>query len=443
MILPAPPQNIEMEEAVLGGLLLDPIAYDRVAEILTPDCFYNFQHKIIWQAIKLLASNCEPIDLLTVSSQLTDSNQLETIGGTAKLVQLLGRTVSATNIDSYAKTLSEKLIRRKLLALTSTIQQFAYDEAQPIAIVLDTTQQAIYNVAASKQGDTLVQVEVVAAAEVAAIEHRRKNNIEPGLTTGLKDLDGMTGGLSPGDLIILAGRPAMGKTALGIQLCYNIAIKYQQPVLIFSLEMSAGQLTNRLLAAEARVAGDRLRAGRLAAGDWMAVESAIPKIKAAPIYIDDASSSSISTMRAAARRTVAAAGKPLGLVLVDYLQLLGGDKPENRVEELAAYTRGLKTLAREFSVPLVALSQLSRGVEARNDKRPMMSDLRSSGSIEQDADLIVMLYRESYYNKDSAPSKADPTELAIVKNRNGSVGKIDLLFDPACSKFSDAPPKLF
>jgi replicative DNA helicase len=437
-----PPQNIEMEIALLGGLLLDPNGYDRVADILTTDCFYHFQHKTIWQAIAALADACEPIDLLTVSAQLEETKQLEKAGGIGKLTQLLELTFSAINIDAYATTLAEKATRRRLIAVTGDAQQSAYDEAQPLTTILDGAQQAIYNVVANKQS-SLNKIGDIAVQELALIDRRRKEGTEPGISTGLKDLDGMTGGFSAGDLIILAGRPSMGKTALAVQLCYNVATKYQQPVLIFSLEMSAEQLTNRLLASVAGVAGDRLRAGRLSASDWLGVESALPKIKAAPIFIDDTVTSSIAAMRGAARRTVAASGKPLGLIMVDYLQLLGGDKPENRVEELAAFTRGLKALAREFSVPLIALSQLSRNVESRNDKRPMMSDLRSSGSIEQDADLIAMLYRDSYYCKDHAPQNPDPTELGIVKNRNGGVGKIDLLFDPSRSKFFDAPPRLF
>lgn len=439
---PIPPQNIEMEAALLGGLLLDPNGYDRVADLLTSDCFYHFQHKAIWQAIKQLADGSEPIDLLTLSAQLTETNQLEKAGGLSKIAGLVESIVSATNIDAYANTLAEKAARRKLIAAAQAANQLAYDEAQPLTAVLDGAQQAIYNVGSNKQS-CLNKIGDIAAQELAVIDRRRTTGVEPGVSTGLKDLDGMTGGFSPGDLIILAGRPSMGKTALAVQLCYSVATKCQQPVLIFSLEMSAQQLTNRLIASVAGVAGDRLRAGRLSASDWLGVESALPKIKAAPIFIDDTVTSSIAAMRSAARRTVAASGKPLGLIMVDYLQLLGGDKPENRVEELAAYTRGLKALAREFSAPLIALSQLSRSVEGRNDKRPMMSDLRSSGSIEQDADLIAMLYRASYYEKDRAPQNPDPTELGIVKNRNGGVGTINLLFDPARSKFFDAPPKLF
>jgi replicative DNA helicase len=438
-----PPNAIEIEEALIGGLLLDPDAFDRIRETINQKSFYVPAHGDIWKTIEQVASANQPIDLLTVTAQLEATKQLEGIGGRSKLAALLERTVSAVNCDKYAQILADKAARRQLITAASTASALAYDENQPLATVLDASQQAIYNVSTGKQNTTLASIDTVARSVLAEIEACRRDGVQPGLITGLAELDGITGGFGRGDLIIIAGRPSMGKTSLGLQIAASISAIYELPALIFSLEMSSNQLVQRLIAAEAEVQGDRLRSGRLSDDGWAAVAKAVAKIKDSLLYIEDAPSISIASMRATARRVVATSGKSLGCVLVDYLQLLGGDKPENRVEELAAYTRGLKALAREFNVPLIALSQLSRGVESRNDKRPMMSDLRSSGAIEQDADLIAAIYRDSYYQQNSRPTKDDPTELGILKHRNGPTGKLNLLFDSACSKFKDTPARLF
>jgi replicative DNA helicase len=429
-----PPQNIEIEEAVLGGILLDPEAIERIIDKLTPQAFYISTHGDIYKACATLNRQGKPVDLLTVTDYLIDQKQLEKIGGQAKLIQILERTVSAVNIDSLATVIIEKYTRRQLIEAGSKIQSQGHDTFSTIEESLDRSEQAIYNISANRTGNKLTSLRSATATTIQEIDDRRLNCTPPGLTCGFLDLDGMTGGFSRGDLIIVAGRPSMGKTSLGMQIGYNIADKHRLPVLIFSMEMSQEQLVQRLIASEAGVDSSRLRAGRVSISEWESVQSAIAAMNNLPIYIDDTSDISVAGMRAQARRACAETGKPLGMILLDYIQLMGNGASENRVEELSKITRGLKGLAREFKVPVVALSQLSRGVESRNDKRPMMSDLRSSGSIEQDADIIIMIYRDSYYNTNSTDPK---TELIVNKNRNGPTGTVKMIFDPALTKFKN------
>jgi replicative DNA helicase len=429
-----PPQNIGVEEAILGGILLDPEAYGRVAELLVPKAFYIPAHSYIYQAAIDLHSTGKPTDLLNVTNWLTDNQLMEKIGGQNKLIQLVERTVSAINIDSLAVLLMEKYVRRELIQAGNDVSQLGYDAGKSLEQVLDQSEQKVLNITQVRPQSGLTPVSEIILDTFKSIEARHQNLVPPGLTCDFADLDAMTGGFQRSDLIIIAGRPSMGKTAISLNIAHNMAKIHQLPVLVFSLEMSKEQLVQRMLAGEARIDSNRLRAGRITQPEWESVYEAINKISELPIYIDDTANMMVMQMRSQARRLQAETGKPLGLIMLDYLQLMEGSS-DNRVQEISKITRSLKGLARELNVPIIALSQLSRSVEARNNKRPMMSDLRESGSIEQDADLVVMLYRDAYYNPDT-PDR-DITELIVTKHRNGPTGVVKLVFDPALTKFKN------
>jgi replicative DNA helicase len=427
-----PPQNVEVEEAILGGILLDPEAIGRTMEKLVPEAFYIPAHTEIYRAMTTLHGLGKPTDLLSVSNWLRDNDRLEGIGGLDKLVQLVDRTVSAVNIDALALLVMDKYLRRQLIKAGNEVVQLGYDTAEQLEVVLDRSEQKIINLTQARSQQGLTKIDKIALDTYAEIEARHNELVPPGLTCDFADLDAMTGGFSRSDLIIIAGRPSMGKTAVSLNIAYNMALVHKLPVLIFSLEMSKEQLVQRLLASESGIDSNRLRAGRVAPNEWDRVYKAINKISELPIYIDDNASMMVMEMRSQARKIQVEHGSKLGLIMIDYLQLMEGSG-DNRVQEISKITRSLKGLARELNVPLVALSQLSRTVEARNNKRPMMSDLRESGSIEQDADLIIMLYRDAYYNPDT-PDR-DSTELIITKHRNGPTGVVKLVFDPALTKF--------
>jgi replicative DNA helicase len=429
-----PPQNIEVEEAILGGILLDPEAYSRVAELLVPKAFYIPAHGHIYQAAIDLHINGKPTDLLNVSNWLADNQLLDKIGGQAKLIQLVERTVSAVNVDALAVLLMDKFMRRELIQAGNTVGKLGYDTSQSLENVLDQAEQQVLNVTQVRPQSGLTPVSEIVMKTYEDIEARNQELTPPGLTCDFADLDAMTGGFQRSDLIVLAGRPSMGKTAITLNIAYNMSILHKLPILVFSLEMSKEQLVQRMLAGEARIDSNRLRAGRISQNEWEQVYAAIAKIADLPIYIDDTPNMMVMQMRSQARRLQAETGKPLGLIMLDYLQLMEGSS-DNRVQEISKITRSLKGLARELNVPIIALSQLSRSVEARNNKRPMMSDLRESGSIEQDADLVIMLYRDAYYNPDT-PDR-DITELIITKHRNGPTGVVKLVFDPALTKFKN------
>ncbi len=378
-----PPQNIEVEEAILGGILLDPEAIGRVAEKLVPEAFYIPTHTDIYQAFLALSGQGKPTDLLAVTDWLIDQNQLEKIGGQAKLIQLLERTVSAVNIDSLAVLVMDKYIRRELIKAGTEVTQLGYAADRPLETVLDESEQQILNLTQARPKQGLTPIKEIVATTYQDIQDRHDQLIPPGLTSDFSDLDGMTGGFQRSDLIIIAGRPSMGKTAISLNIAYNMAKLHQLPVLVFSLEMSKDQLVQRLIASEAGVDSNRLRAGRISPNEWDAVYKAVDRISELPIFIDDNASMMLMEMRSQARKLQAEHGGTLGLIMIDYLQLMEGSS-DNRVQEISKITRGLKGLARELQVPLIALSQLSRGVEARNNKRPMMSDLRESGCLTGD-----------------------------------------------------------
>ena len=428
-----PPQNIEAEESILGGILLDPEAMGRIVDLITPESFYVRAHQEIYEAALKLHSQGKPTDFLTVKSVLEDHSLLEKIGGIDKLTQLLDRTVSAVNIDRYAALIMDKYLRRQLISSGHEIVSLGFETTRDLEIVLDESEKKIFGLTQKRPQGGLVPFSDTIIQTFNELEKFHNQTALPGIETGFYDLDAMTGGLQRSDLIIIAGRPSMGKTAFGLGLVAHIAKNFNLPVAIFSLEMSKEQLSMRLLASEAEIESNRLRSGRFVQDDYSTISTAIGTLSNLPIYIDDSANVTVMQVRSQVRRLLAEKKGDFGLVLIDYLQLMEGAEKDNRVQELSKMTRSLKGLAREIKAPVIALSQLSRGVEARNNKRPMMSDLRESGSIEQDADLIMMLYRDEYYNPETIDKGV--TELILTKHRNGPTGTVKLLFQAELTKF--------
>jgi replicative DNA helicase len=428
-----PPQNIEAEESILGGILLDPEAIARIREVLIADAFYISAHREIYNAAQALHDRGLPTDLISITAWLNDNGMLGKIGGQSKLAQLVERTVSAVNIDRYAALVMDKYLRRQLIKAGYEINQLGYETSSQLDIVLDRAEQKIFGVTQKRPQRDFVSIENTLVHTFHEIELRNEEQALPGLMTNFYDLDAMTGGLQRSDLIIIAGRPSMGKTAVSLNIAHQIAANYRLPVAVFSLEMSKEQLVQRLLASEAGIESQRLRAGRISQNEWEPLSHAIGILSELPIFIDDTANLTVTEMRSKSRRLLAERGGEIGLIVLDYLQLMEGSGSDNRVQELSRITRSLKGLARELNVPVIALSQLSRGVEARTNKRPMLSDLRESGSIEQDADIVLMVYRDEYYFPDS-PDRG-VTELIITKHRNGPTGVVKLLFDPQYTRF--------
>jgi replicative DNA helicase len=414
--------------------LLDPDAVGRVADLLKVDTFYLSAHQEIYRAALALHAQGSPTDLMCITAWLQDQGLLDKVGGQGKLAQLVDRTVSAVNVDQYAELIKDKFLRRQLIKASMEVTQSAYDTAKKLEVVLDQAEQRIFSVTQDRVRQGLVATEEILASTFAELEQRSLGEVLPGLSCNFYDLDAMTQGFQRSDLIIVAGRPSMGKTALAVQVARQISEIHKTGVAIFSLEMSKEQLVQRLLASESGIDSNYLRAGRIHETQWEPLSRAIGTLSQLSIYIDDSPNPSINELRSSARRLQAERPEGLGLIMIDYLQLMGGgDATDGRVQELSRITRSLKGLARELHVPIIALSQLSRGVEARTNKRPLMSDLRESGAIEQDADLIVLLYRDDYYNPDS-PEKG-VCELILAKHRNGPVGTVKLLFQPSQTKF--------
>lgn len=429
-----PPQNVEAEAEILGGLLLDPDALPRVSELLKPEAFYLTAHQEIYRAAVLLAAQGKPTDLTSVSSWLSDRGLLEKVGGTASLRQLVEQTVSTINIDQYARLVLDKYTRRQLIRASNASTALAYDSSLDIPQVIDRIEQQIFEVTQDRVQKSLVPASDILLNIFAQLEEKAdRADALPGIPTGFYDLDTKTQGLQRSDLVIVAGRPSMGKTAICLNMAHNIAAQTKLPIAIFSLEMSREQLVQRLLASEAKIESHRLRSGRISEHEWQRLSQAIGRLAQLPIYIDDTPNCTVTEIRSKARRLQAEQGGALGMVLLDYLQLMEGGGSDNRVLELARMTRGLKGLAKELNAPIVVLSQLSRAVESRSDKRPQLSDLRESGSIEQDADLVLMLYRDEYYD----PNTVDKglAEVNIVKHRNGPTGTVKLLFESQYTQF--------
>ncbi|BAY90976.1 MULTISPECIES: replicative DNA helicase [unclassified Tolypothrix] len=378
-----PPQNIEAEEAILGGILLDPEAIGRVSDRLVAEAFYISAHKDIYQAALRLHAQGKPTDLLAVTSWLADHDLLNRIGGRNKLATLVDRTVSAVNIDALASLVMDKYQRRQLIKAGNEIVHLGYETEKELPIVLDQAEQKVFGITQERAQSGLVHISDTLISNFQDIEERNQGIALPGITCSFYDLDALTSGFQRSDLIIVAARPAMGKTAFCLNLAYNIAASHRMPVAVFSLEMSKEQLVQRLLASEAGIESGYLRSGRLSQAQWEPLSRAIGMLSEMPIFIDDTPNITVTQMRSQARRLQAEQGMELGLIVIDYLQLMEG-AGDNRVQELSKITRSLKGLARELSVPVIALSQLSRGVEARTNKRPMLSDLRESGCLTGD-----------------------------------------------------------
>jgi len=428
-----PPQNLEAEEAVLGGILLDPDAIGRVAEVLHPEAFYLGAHREIYRTALMLHSQGKPTDLTAMAAWLADMGHLEKVGGSSRLVELVERTLSTASIDQVARLVMDKYLRRQLIRSGNEVIGLGFDQSKPMDQVLDEAEQKIFAISQEKPSVGLTATAEILTRTFEEIETRSLGTAVAGIPVNFYDLDALTQGLQRSDLIIVAGRPAMGKTSIVLNIAKNVAQLHNLPVAVFSLEMSKEQLTYRLLSMEVGIESGRLRTGRLQQEEWPLLGKGISSLGALPLYIDDKPNASVLEMRSLCRRLMAQQGKELGLIVIDYLQLMEGSGSDNRVQELSRITRALKGMARELNVPVIALSQLSRGVEARTNKRPMLSDLRESGSIEQDADLVLMIYRDEYYNPET-PDRGI-TEVIVTKHRNGPVGTCKLLFEPQFTRF--------
>jgi replicative DNA helicase len=418
---------------ILGGILLDPDAIGRVADVLQPEAFYMAAHREIFRTALMLHSQGKPTDLTAMGAWLADTGQLDKVGGTRRLSELVDRTLSTASIEQVARLVMDKYLRRQLIRSGNQVIRLGFDQAKPMDQVLDEAEQEIFAISQAKPSLGLTPTAEILTRTFEEIETRSLGTAVAGIPVNFYDLDAMTQGLQRSDLIIVAGRPAMGKTSIVLNIAKNVAELHDLPVCVFSLEMSKEQLTYRLLSMEVGIESGRLRTGRLHQDEWPLLGQGISALGRLPIYIDDKPNTGVLEMRSLCRRLMSEQGRELGLVMIDYLQLMEGSGSDNRVQELSRITRGLKGMARELNVPVIALSQLSRGVEARTNKRPMLSDLRESGSIEQDADLVMMIYRDEYYNPDT-PDRGI-TEINISKHRNGPVGTVKLLFEPQFTRF--------
>jgi replicative DNA helicase len=435
-----PPHSIEAESSVLGGLLLDNGAWDRVGDLLTDSDFYRFEHRLIYAAIGTLVNSSRPADVITVHEQLQNLGKADETGGLAYLNALAQYVPGAGNIRRYAEIVRERSILRKLVSASDEIATSAFNpQGRPVERILDEAEQKVFNIGEEgsrmKQGFQAMNSLVVQLLDRVQEMADNPNDIT-GVPTGFYDLDSMTSGFQPGDLIVLAARPSMGKTALAINIAEHVALNEGLPVAVFSMEMGASQLAVRIVGSIGRIDQSHLRTGKLTDDEWPRLTEAIEKLRNISLHIDESPGLTVSELRANARRLARQCGK-LGLIVVDYLQLMGVStsmNDENRATALGEISRGLKMLAKELQCPVIALSQLSRGVESRTDKRPMMSDLRESGAIEQDADVIMFIYRDDYYTKE-ASKEPGVAEVIISKQRNGPTGTVKLAFLKPITKF--------
>ena len=442
-MLKLPPHSIEAEQSVLGGLLLDNEALDKIADILSATDFYQHDHRLIYQHVFKLLENNKPADILTVAESLERTSELAGVGGIAYLGALAQNTPTAANIRRYAEIVREYAVMRQLIEAGASIVDSAYNrKGRDSEELLDFAEAKIFQIAESNKrtAEGFLDIKVLlpqVAERIDELFSRDNPSDVTGIPTGFTDLDSMTSGLHGGDLIIVAGRPSMGKTAFSINIAENIALDTGLPVAIFSMEMGATQLATRMIGSVGRLDQHRMRTGRLEDEDWEKLTTALGKLNEAPIFIDEGSALNSFDVRARARRLHRQAGQ-LGLIVVDYLQLMSGasgKQSENRATEISEISRSLKGLAKELNVPVIALSQLNRSVETRTDKRPMMSDLRESGAIEQDADVILFIYRDEVYNPDSTDKGT--AEIIIGKQRNGPIGKVRLTFMGQHTRFEN------
>jgi replicative DNA helicase len=435
-----PPQNLEAESSVLGGILLENDAINIVLELLRPEDFYRESHRKVFRAMIELTDRSEPVDLITLSDYLSGRGELDAVGGSAYLASLADFVPTAANISYYARIVREKSILRSLIRTATEIATRGYEEQGNVEEFLDTAEKVIFDISEKKIKASFVAVGDMIKDTLKTVEklYERKEMVT-GVPTGYEDLDKLTAGLQPSDLIIVAGRPSMGKTAFSLNIAANAAFA-GVGVAVFSLEMAKEQLVLRMLCSEARVNNSKVRSGYLAERDFPKLASAAGRLHEALIYIDDTPAISVLELRAKARRLVRDRSKKVGLIVIDYLQLMRGmGGASNREQEISEISRSLKALAKELAVPVIAISQLNRRVEDRGDRRPMMSDLRESGAIEQDADVIMFIYRDEVYNQHS--EEKGKAEIIVAKQRNGPIDKVDLTFLNEFMRFENYTPR--
>ena len=430
------PQNTEAEASLLGAILIDTDAIVKIADTVVPADFFEARHQRIYEAVLALYEKRSPIDILTLADQLKNNGYLDMVGGPAYLTELTNFVPTAAHVEQYADIVAQKALRRRLIKVSQEMVSLGYDESKALQELIEEAETSLFDVSQQHIKQNVVSIEDILAESFERLDelHRDKQKIR-GIPTGFKDLDEKLAGLQRSDLFILAARPSMGKTAFALNLAHNVAVQSKEPVLIFSLEMSKEQLADRLLSMESGVDAWALRTGNLTDTDFEKIGDAMGTLSEAPIFIDDTPGITVSDLRTKARRE--AHQRQLGLIIVDYLQLMSGGgryyNEGNRVQEISEISRGLKGVARELNVPLVALSQLSRSVESRSPQIPQLADLRESGSIEQDADVVAFIYREEYYNPETDRKKV--TDILIKKHRNGPTGGIELYFDNEKQRF--------
>ncbi len=440
-----PPQAVDLEEAILGAMMLEQQAVNKIIDILKSDMFYKEAHQRIYSAIRTLFEQSEPIDILTVNQSLTKSGELEIVGGSYFIMQLTNRVASGANVEFHARIIQQKYIQRELIRISSNTISEAFEETTDVFDLLDRAEKNLFEVAENNLRRSALDMADVIKDALTKIEEASKNegNIS-GIATGFHHLDNLTSGWQPADLVIIAARPGMGKTAFVLSLARNVAVDYKKSVALFSLEMSSIQLVTRLISSETEISADKLKKGNLSDSEWKHLTQSINSLSNAKIYIDDTPALSIFELRAKSRRLKAQ--KNIELIIIDYLQLMTATTDKivgNREQEISTISRGLKALAKELELPIITLSQLNRSVETRGgDKKPQLSDLRESGAIEQDADMVCFLYRPGYYNIDeSHTGEAYPegyTELIVAKHRNGALDEIKLQFLGQFAKFTNA-----
>ncbi|MEI7674455.1 MAG: replicative DNA helicase [bacterium] len=436
-----PPQNLDAEASLLGAILIDSDSLIKIADVISSQDFYDPRHQKIYEAINQLYNKQYAIDVLTITDQVKNNGHIEAVGGASYITELTNYVPTASHIEQYADIVSQKALRRRLIKASQNIAELGFDETKVLQSLIEEAETNIFNVSQQHIKQNVVSLETILAESFDRLDdlHKDKNKIR-GVPTGFKDLDNILAGLQKSDLFILAARPSMGKTAFALGLAHNIAVQSQETVLLFSLEMSKEQLVDRLLSTESGVDAWNLRTGNLTDADFEKIGRAMGTLSEAPIYIDDTPGISVSDLRTRARRE--AHLRPLGLIIVDYLQLMSGSRSfgeGNRVQEISEISRGLKGIARELNVPVIALSQLSRSVESRTPQIPQLADLRESGSIEQDADVVAFLYREDYYNPET--ERRSIIDIFIKKHRNGPTGEVELFFDRQKQKFRSLDTK--
>jgi replicative DNA helicase len=439
--LKLPPHSVEAEQSLLGGLLIDNEALDKISDVITSVDFYRHDHRLIFQHIMKVVEAKQPADIVTVGESLEKNAELVTVGGLAYLGLLSENTPTSANIRGYATIVRERSIMRSLVQVGSDIAESAYlPQGRDAQQLLDESEAKIFKIAESGKRENIgfEDIQHLLPDVIKDVEKRMENGSDvTGVASGFTDLDKMTSGLQPGDLIIIAGRPSMGKTSLALNIAENVAIEKKLPVAVFSMEMASNQLTTRLIGSVGKVDQHKMRTGQLDDDDWDKLTDALGELNEAPIHIDEGSALNSFEVRARARRLQRQAGQ-LGLIVVDYIQLMaapGGRQSENRATEISEISRSLKALAKELNVPVVALSQLNRSLEQRPDKRPVMSDLRESGAIEQDADVILFIYRDEVYNPESADKGL--AEIIVAKQRNGPIGRVKLTFLGQYTRFEN------